>query len=1755
MATTETTPLSEQEHAKWEDVGVTKPSSKLQRALNEDDAKKKDMTAPNIGSEHQTSVPNIYTPAPTRGKDAHEIKEEISSSVAEKDLKSRSKATDRGKHAYEHTIVEKQTESSLYGSASGICTDKQAAAAGPRYLHVGDHVVVCTGHESEHTYGYREAEGVSEEYEEDHCSHYYKNPEECYGYKVPEEVNNAYEEESCSHDYDNSEDAYRYKVPEEANNAHEEESCSNDYDKPENVYGYKDPKEVSFAYRAKERVVEMWSEWKSSKVCWLAMGCGLLFISSVVIAGILTAHFMITFDGRVAFGSKLQQNGTMILESSTPWKTTFYEENNSAFDEFIVIGPTTTYLPFTNSSLTSDALPITATFLITTDLNECAKKACKHGNCQKKDDGYKCTCSPGWTGLNCNQDINECTGNPCQHGRCVNKDGGYKCTCSPGWSGQNCQQDINECTRNPCQHGRCVNNHGGYKCACSPEWTGQNCQQDIDECTRNPCLHGRCENKDGYYKCTCSPGWTGLNCQQEIDGCSSNPCQHGHCVNNNGLYQCTCSPGRTGHICQIGMAKPKTCSGQEEEGKMTFEEGSCNSSNDYDKPEDVYGYKDPKEVSFAYRAKERVQEVWSRWKSNIFCLLAMGCGLLFVASVVIAGILAAHLLSTYDERVALGSEMQENGTMIMESSTPWKTTFYEENNSAFDEVSSTPTYLLVTNSSVTADASPVTATILLPTNLTECAKKTCMHGTGQDRDGNNAFTCSPGWTGQNCNQDIDECTKNPCQHGRCVNKDGGYKCTCSPGWTGQNCQQDINECTKDPCQHGRCVNKDGGYKCTCSPGWTGQACDQDINECTRTPCQHGRCVNKDGGYTCTCSPGLTGQNCNRDINECTRTPCQHGRCVNKDGGYTCTCSPGLTGQNCNRDINECTRTPCQHGRCVNKDGGYTCTCSPGLTGQNCNRDIDQCTRNPCKHGRCVNKDGGYKCTCSLGWTGKNCQQRSKSCGYTSLGCWKDVPSARAISILEKTDPRLDGRYTRRTNAIDKCYQVAVSRGFTTFAVQHGGQCFGSADGINTYKKYGRSTAYIDECARNPCQHGRCVNKDDGYKCTCLPGWTGQACDQDINECSRKPCQHGRCVNKDGGYKCTCSPGWIGQNCKQELEMAKYLMYNTDIDECTRNPCQHGRCVNKDGNYKCTCSPGWTGQNCKHDINECSRKPCQHGRCVNKDGGYKCTCSPGWTGQNCKQAPDKGVWIGLRKNGRAWKWNDGSRFSYQNWDHGMATTETTPPSEQEHTKRESVGVTTPSSKFQKALKNTKEKDVTAPKSSSGHQPSVPNIYTPTPTRGKHAQKVNKELSSSIADKDLKIRSKAVYRGKHAYEHTIVGEQAEAGPYDSAPGIHTDKPRYLNVGDHVVVCSGHESEHTYGYREAEEVSEGYKEGHCSHYYKDPEDCYGYKVPEEVNKAYEEESRSHDYDKPEDAYKDPKEVSFAYRAKERVVEIWSKWKFSRVCWLAMGCGLLVVAAVVIAGIMATQITFDGRVALASKLKQNGTMILEPSTPLKTAFYEENNSAFDEIAVIDSTPTYVPFTNSNVTSDALPIKVTFLSTTASYKDLDECTRKPCQNGRCVNKDGGYKCTCSHGWTGQNCQQEGAYGYKVPEEVNNAYEEESCSSDFDKPEDAYKDPTEVSFAYRAKVPDKRAEPLIWLGLRKEAGQWKWTDESPVGYTNWARGEPSNTLLVSFFKGENCAAVYSKTGKNWVFGKKRHTGQWNDALCDAKYPYICEKPI
>merc|ERR1712106_4316 len=73
-----------------------------------------------------------------------------------------------------------------------------------------------------------------------------------------------------------------------------------------------------------------------------------------------------------------------------------------------------------------------------------------------------------------------------------------------------------------------------------------------------------------------------------------------------------------------------------------------------------------------------------------------------------------------------------------------------------------------------------------------------------------------------------------------------------------------------------------------------------------------------------------------------------------------------------------------------------------------------------------------------------------------LGCWKDT-GKRAIPTIEGKDALLDGKdYRKRKDALNKCAAATLKRGFTTFAVQHGGWCATSATAGTTYKKYGPS---------------------------------------------------------------------------------------------------------------------------------------------------------------------------------------------------------------------------------------------------------------------------------------------------------------------------------------------------------------------------------------------------------------------------------------------------------------------------------------------------------------------------------------------------------------------------------------------------------------------------------------------------------------------------------------------------------------------------
>ena len=98
---------------------------------------------------------------------------------------------------------------------------------------------------------------------------------------------------------------------------------------------------------------------------------------------------------------------------------------------------------------------------------------------------------------------------------------------------------------------------------------------------------------------------------------------------------------------------------------------------------------------------------------------------------------------------------------------------------------------------------------------------------------------------------------------------GLYSCSCNCGWTGTNCNSQVNQCVNTPCLNGGlCQNvAPCGYQCICPPGYTGTKCDIVINNCASNPCSsNGVCLNSNFGYSCSCSPGWTGSLCQIQIN-------------------------------------------------------------------------------------------------------------------------------------------------------------------------------------------------------------------------------------------------------------------------------------------------------------------------------------------------------------------------------------------------------------------------------------------------------------------------------------------------------------------------------------------------------------------------------------------------------------------------------------------------------------------------------------------------------------------------------------------------------------------------------------------------------------------------------------------------------------------------------------------------------------------------
>ena len=71
----------------------------------------------------------------------------------------------------------------------------------------------------------------------------------------------------------------------------------------------------------------------------------------------------------------------------------------------------------------------------------------------------------------------------------------------------------------------------------------------------------------------------------------------------------------------------------------------------------------------------------------------------------------------------------------------------------------------------------------------------------------------------------------------------------------------------------------------------------------------------------------------------------------------------------------------------------------------------------------------------------------------------------------------------------------------------------------------------DDCLGADCgQHGNCQDRVDGYVCICAVGYSGVACESDIDYCNPDPCAHGLCSDGLSNYTCDCHDGYEGVTC-------------------------------------------------------------------------------------------------------------------------------------------------------------------------------------------------------------------------------------------------------------------------------------------------------------------------------------------------------------------------------------------------------------------------------------------------------------------------------------------------------------------------------------------------------------------------------------------------------------------------------------------------
>ncbi|XP_059160482.1 uncharacterized protein LOC131944017 [Physella acuta] len=506
-----------------------------------------------------------------------------------------------------------------------------------------------------------------------------------------------------------------------------------------------------------------------------------------------------------------------------------------------------------------------------------------------------CVCKSGYTGTLCNIDIDECTTGAQKCGtneKCVNLPGSATCQCLAGYVRENgACADLNECsspTTNNCPQ-LCNNFVGGYSCACFHGYfynSTTNICSDINECQQdNTRCEQLCINTEGSYRCSCTSGLLlqpdGLTCRATIPCTTKTTCSY-QCATINDTETCLCSKGTTlaadGLNCDdVDLCAKSTCKhGCVETLQNTSTECVCpvgqTLSND------------------GITCEDCIEGSWGAGCNNT-------C--------------SCQMLNTDHCDQVTGSCQCKIG---------WRGAMCED---------------VVIDCRVNNCSS----------NL-QCKSSStgyvCMCREGFTTTRDTCAACEEGYWGTECNN---TCSCSVFGTSTCDKVSG--TCQCKSGWSGTNCDKDVDECLQNTTicpSHSNCNNTDGSFVCLCDDGYFNssnscEACAEGSwgtecsNNCSCSVLGTSTCDKVSG--TCQCKSGWSGTNCDKDVDEClqnTNICPSNTHCNNTIGGFDCPCNDGyLNSNNTCEDIDECAlTTPVCEQTCTNTIGGVNCSCKDGF---------------------------------------------------------------------------------------------------------------------------------------------------------------------------------------------------------------------------------------------------------------------------------------------------------------------------------------------------------------------------------------------------------------------------------------------------------------------------------------------------------------------------------------------------------------------------------------------------------------------------------------------------------------------------------------------------------------------------------------------------------------------------------------------------------------------------------------------------------